>query len=213
MKQVKARKDQISGRVQHRRRNLAEKYGQLHGLSRATARFESPREVSVGDDRLTADRIFINVGGRAVVPEIPGLDGRSLPHQQLHDGLDFLPRHLVIVGGSYIGLEFGQMFRRFGSEVTILETGPRLIQREDQDVSDAIREILEREGSTSALNAKVYAVGKARRRDRRHRGLRRAGCGDSRLPPSARRGTASQYRRSGSGQSRRRNRCAWIHHG
>ena len=70
--------------------------------------------------------------------------------------IDFLPRHLIIVGGSYIGLEFGQMFRRFGSEVTILEMGPRLIQREDQDVSDAIREILEQEGIGIRMNAKVH---------------------------------------------------------
>ena len=92
------------------------------------ARFESAQEVSVGDVRLTADKIFINVGGRAVIPPIPGLD--QVPYltnsSMMH--LDSLPKHLIIVGGSYIGLEFGQMFRRFGSEVTIIESGPRLIR-------------------------------------------------------------------------------------
>ena len=142
MKRVKARKDQISGKSQYRRRNLAEEHGQLHGLSKATRVSNRRTRSASATHGSRADRIFINVGGRAVVPAfrgwtiVPYLTNSSMME------IDFLPRHLIIVGGSYIGLEFGQMFRRFGSEVTILEMGPRLIQREDQDVSDAIREIL-----------------------------------------------------------------------
>jgi pyruvate/2-oxoglutarate dehydrogenase complex dihydrolipoamide dehydrogenase (E3) component len=151
MKRVKARKDAVSGQS-----NLGVENG-LKNLANCTvyqghARFESPNEVSVGDQRLTASKIFINVGGRAVVPAIPGLD--QIPYltnsSMMH--LDRLPKHLIILGGSYIGLEFGQMFRRFGSEVTIVETGPRLIPREDEDISAAILDILHREGIQVHLN-------------------------------------------------------------
>jgi pyruvate/2-oxoglutarate dehydrogenase complex dihydrolipoamide dehydrogenase (E3) component len=159
MKQVKARKDQVSGES-----NKGVEFW-LKNMTNCTvyegqARFESAREVSVGDSRLTAERIFINVGGRAVVPNIPGLDGVPYLTNSSMMEIDFLPRHLIIVGGSYIGLEFGQMFRRFGSQVTILEMGLRLIQREDQDVSDAIREIMEREGIGIRMNVKVTRLAK-----------------------------------------------------
>ena len=110
------------------------------------------------------------MGGRAVVPSIPGLD--QVPYltnsSMMH--VDFLPKHLIIVGGSYIGLEFGQMFRRFGSEVTIIETGPRLIAREDEDVSAAILDILEREGIQVRLGTQVQELRAAGRRDHRQRG-------------------------------------------
>jgi pyruvate/2-oxoglutarate dehydrogenase complex dihydrolipoamide dehydrogenase (E3) component len=159
MKRVKSRKDQISGKSN----TGIETW--LKNMTNCTvyeghARFESAREVSVGDSTLIAKNIFINVGGRAVVPQIPGLDGVPYLTNSSMMKVDFLPRHLIIVGGSYIGLEFGQMFRRFGSEVTILEMGPRLIQREDQDVSDAIREILEQEGIGIRLNATVTRLAK-----------------------------------------------------
>jgi pyruvate/2-oxoglutarate dehydrogenase complex dihydrolipoamide dehydrogenase (E3) component len=112
----------------------------------------------VGADRLTAGQIFINVGCRATVPPLPGIEKVPYFTNTSMLDIDFLPRHLVIVGGSYIGLEFGQMYRRFGSEVTIIEMGPRLIQREDEDVSAAIREILEREGVNIRLNAKCVSL-------------------------------------------------------
>jgi pyruvate/2-oxoglutarate dehydrogenase complex dihydrolipoamide dehydrogenase (E3) component len=124
------------------------------------ARFESPQEVSVGPHRLTAPRIFINVGGRAVVPQMPGLDQVAYLTNSSMMSVDFLPRHLIVVGGSYIGLEFGQMFRRFGSQVTILEMGPRLVQREDEDVSAAIQEILAGEEIDVRLNAKCIGFSK-----------------------------------------------------
>ena len=117
------------------------------------ARFVSPREVEVGADVLSAEKIFINVGGRASRPAITGLDQVPyLTNSSMMD-VDFLPEHLVIVGGSYIGLEFGQMFRRFGSKVTIVEMMPRLVPREDEDVSAAIGEILAKEGIELRLNA------------------------------------------------------------
>jgi pyruvate/2-oxoglutarate dehydrogenase complex dihydrolipoamide dehydrogenase (E3) component len=124
------------------------------------ARFESPHEVSVGAERLTAPQIFINVGGRAVTPEMPGIGEISYLNNSSMMNLDTLPRHLIVVGGSYIGLEFGQMFRRFGSAVTIIEMGPRLIQHEDEDVSAAVQEILEHEGINLLLNAECVRFAK-----------------------------------------------------
>jgi pyruvate/2-oxoglutarate dehydrogenase complex dihydrolipoamide dehydrogenase (E3) component len=144
MKRVKERKDAISGQS-----NQSVENG-LRTMPNCTvyqghARFESANEVSVGDVRLTAGKIFLNVGGRAVIPPIPGLDQVPFLTNSSMMHLDSLPKHLIIVGGSYIGLEFGQMFRRFGSDVTIIESGARLIPREDEDVSGAILDILQRE--------------------------------------------------------------------
>jgi pyruvate/2-oxoglutarate dehydrogenase complex dihydrolipoamide dehydrogenase (E3) component len=146
MKALRARKDTV---VQQSRTNL-EKW--LRSMERCTviqahARFESPHEVRIGDDDvIKAERIFINVGGRAVVPDMPGADQVPYLTNTSILELDVLPRHLIIVGGSYIGLEFAQMYRRFGSEVTVIEMKPRLIWREDPDVSTAIQEIFEKEG-------------------------------------------------------------------
>ena len=152
MKKVKARKDEISGRS-----NKAVE-GWLRGLQNCSvytgqARFQSSTEVVVNDDVLTAPKIFINVGGRATIPDMPGVHDVSFLTNSSMMSVDFLPRHLVIVGGSYIGLEFGQMFRRFGSQVTIIEMGSRLIQREDEDISAAIKSIIEAEGINVILNA------------------------------------------------------------
>jgi pyruvate/2-oxoglutarate dehydrogenase complex dihydrolipoamide dehydrogenase (E3) component len=122
------------------------------------ARFLSADEVTVGDAILHAYRIFINVGGRASVPPLPGLDGAPFLTNSAMMRLDVLPAHLVIVGGSYVGLEFGQMFRRFGSEVTIIEMAPRLVHREDEEVSAAIHDILTREGIVVRLDARCIAL-------------------------------------------------------
>jgi pyruvate/2-oxoglutarate dehydrogenase complex dihydrolipoamide dehydrogenase (E3) component len=116
-------------------------------------RFVSSREVQVGAEMLGAEKIFINVGGRASRPPITGLDQVNFLTNSSMMAVDFLPEHLVIVGGSYIGLEFGQMFRRFGSKVTIVEMMPRLVPREDEDVSAAIGEIMTKEGIELRLNA------------------------------------------------------------
>ena len=159
MKAVKARKDAISGKS----RTGVE--GWLRGLDNCTvyqghARFESPQEISVGSERLRAAQIFINVGGRALTPPMPGLDQIPYLTNSSMMAVDFLPPHLVIIGGSYVGLEFGQMFRRFGSAVTIIEKGPRLAGREDEDVCDAIKDIVELEGIAVRLNAECIAFEK-----------------------------------------------------
>lgn len=125
---------------------------------RGHARFLSPNEVSVNDTVLTAPRIFINVGGRALIPPITGLDQVEYLTNSSILELQTLPAHLVIVGGSYIGLEFAQIFRRFGSRVTVVEKGPRLVAREDEDVSENIRAILEEEGITVRTNANCISV-------------------------------------------------------
>jgi pyruvate/2-oxoglutarate dehydrogenase complex dihydrolipoamide dehydrogenase (E3) component len=130
-------------------------------LLRGHARFEGPRRVRLGDEVLEAERIFINTGGRALVPEIPGLgDVPYLTNSSMME-VDFLPEHLLVVGGSYIGLEFAQAYRRFGSRVTVVEAADRLISREDEDVSNAVREILEGEGIEIRLNANCIRVARA----------------------------------------------------
>src|SRR6266436_1396831 len=153
MKRVKARKDEVSAQS---RTGLEAWLKKMENCTvyEGHARFESPREVSVGSERLTAERIFINVGGRAATPQMPGLEQVEYLTNSSMMSVDFLPKHLIIVGGSYIGLEFGQMFRRFGSEITILEMAPRLIHREDEDIGTAIKEILVSEGINVRLNAK-----------------------------------------------------------
>ena len=157
MKRVKARKDAVSGKsstsIEQGLRNLENCTVYL-----GHTRFISAHEVTVGAETLTAEKIFINVGGRARIPQSPGLDQvKFLTNSSMMD-VDFLPRHLVILGGSYIGLEFGQMYRRFGSEVTVIEAGPRLIVHEDEDTSAAVKEILEKEGIHIHLDTQCTAV-------------------------------------------------------
>ncbi len=153
MKAVKARKDQVSGA------SRAGVEGWLRGMENCTvytghARFESPHEIRVGNELLSADQIFLNVGGRANIPKMPGIDTVPFLTNVGILELDTPPRHLMIVGGSYIGLEFAQIYRRFGSEVTVIEMGPRLVQHEDEDISEAIQSFLEKEGIHIRLNAK-----------------------------------------------------------
>jgi pyruvate/2-oxoglutarate dehydrogenase complex dihydrolipoamide dehydrogenase (E3) component len=122
------------------------------------ARFVDSKTISVGAERLEAEKIFLDVGGRPLVPKLKGIERVPyLTNQSLMD-VDFVPEHLIVVGGSYIGLEFGQMYRRFGSRVTIVEMAPRLIAREDEDVSQAVREILEREGIAVRTGAECLSV-------------------------------------------------------
>jgi pyruvate/2-oxoglutarate dehydrogenase complex dihydrolipoamide dehydrogenase (E3) component len=157
MKRVKARKDYVVGLSNHGVERSLKSLENCH-VYEAHAQFVSPREVQAGTEILTAERIFINVGGRATVPNIPGLDQVDyLTNSSMMD-VDFLPRHLLVLGGSYIGLEFGQMYRRFGSEVTIVELGPRLVSHEDEDVSAAIAGFLEQESVTVHVNAKCLSL-------------------------------------------------------
>jgi len=152
MRKVKSRVDAI---VMNARKGVEQHLRELRGCTvfSGHARFEGPDLVRVGDELLTAPRIFINVGGRAVVPELPGV--REVPFLTNTSmlALDYVPEHLIVVGGSYVGLEFAQMYRRFGAQVTIVEKMPRLIPREDEDVSEEIRQILMREGITVRTSA------------------------------------------------------------
>jgi len=159
IKRVKARKDAASAQSS----KGVEEW--LRGTANCTviqgqARFQSSNTVLVNDEILQADKIYINVGGRAHIPDMPGIhDVPFLTNSSIMD-IDFLPEHFIIVGGSYVGLEFAQIYRRLGSEVTIVEMGPRLIGREDEDVSQAVREILEAEGIHIRLNAKCISLTK-----------------------------------------------------
>ncbi len=122
------------------------------------ATLTGPDTVAVNDSTLKAEKIFLNVGGRALVPDMPGLDEVAYLTNSTIMELDTLPDHLIIIGGSYIGLEFAQMYRRFGSEVTVVEMGDRVIRRDDPDVSEAVQSILESEGVRFRLNAECIAV-------------------------------------------------------
>ena len=160
MRAIKARKDSI---VLKSRNNIEDWLRNMENCTVYTghARFESPTALRVGEDLLTAPQIFLNVGGRAVVPDMPGVkDVPFLTNTTLLD-LETLPGHLAVIGGSYVGIEFAQAFRRFGSEVTIVEMGPRLAKKEDEDVSAAIKEILEKEGIRIRLNAECIELRKA----------------------------------------------------
>jgi pyruvate/2-oxoglutarate dehydrogenase complex dihydrolipoamide dehydrogenase (E3) component len=145
MKRVKARADSVSTNA---RTNLETWLRGMDGLTviEGHARFEGPDIVRVGESLLKAPRIFINVGGRASVPDLPGVGTVDYLTNTSILKLDTIPRHLAVVGGSYIGLEFAHMYRRFGAEVTVIEMAPRLISREDEDVSAAVQEILTDEG-------------------------------------------------------------------
>jgi pyruvate/2-oxoglutarate dehydrogenase complex dihydrolipoamide dehydrogenase (E3) component len=157
MRRVKARKDAIVAASRNGLTSALENAANIT-LYRGHARFPSPQGVEIAGEQLRAGRIFINVGGRAVAPPMPGVNEVAyLTNSSMMD-VDFLPHHLIIVGGSYIGLEFGQMYRRFGSQVTIIEMAPRLVRREDEDVSAAIKDIVEREGVDVRLNAECISL-------------------------------------------------------
>ena len=159
MKKVKARKDEIAGNS-----NKGVE-GWMKSLDGATvfeghARFEEPHTISVNGERLSAERIFLNVGGRALIPPVPGVDSVPyLTNVSLMD-VDFLPEHLVILGGGYIALEFGQMFRRFGSQVTLVQRSGRILTREDDDIAEAVEGILRNEGVAICSDTGDYSVEK-----------------------------------------------------
>jgi pyruvate/2-oxoglutarate dehydrogenase complex dihydrolipoamide dehydrogenase (E3) component len=159
MRKVKARKDTV---VHDSTSGVAKWLRGTEGLTviEGHARFEDPRTVQVGECRLKAKEIFINTGGRAAVPDMPGV--AEVPYFT-NSGMmqvDFLPEHLIIVGGSYVGLEFAQMYRRFGSRVTVVEMGPRLIGREDPEISAMVQSMLEAEGIAIRVKAECVAVAK-----------------------------------------------------
>ena len=161
MARVKARKDGI---VQQSRDGVRAWLDGARNVSviEGHAQFTAPRRVRMsngaGERELEAPRIFINVGGRAAVPDMPGVGDVPFLNNERIMHIDQLPEHLIVIGGSYIGLEFAQMYRRFGSRVTVVEAGPRLIGREDEDVSMAIRDILTAEGIEFRLDASCIAL-------------------------------------------------------
>jgi pyruvate/2-oxoglutarate dehydrogenase complex dihydrolipoamide dehydrogenase (E3) component len=159
MKKVKERKDTVvrgSNQGVEKWLKSTEKLTVYEGH----ARFVDTHQVRVSDELLAADKIFINVGGRASTPPLRGIDQVSYLNNSTMMDVDFLPEHLIVIGGSYVGLEFAQMYRRFGSEVTIVEMGPRLIQREDEDISEAVKSILEGEGIKIRLSAECIGFEK-----------------------------------------------------
>jgi pyruvate/2-oxoglutarate dehydrogenase complex dihydrolipoamide dehydrogenase (E3) component len=159
MKKVKERKDAVVRRSNEGVESWLKGTANL-AVYEGHARFEGAHQLRVGEERLDADKIFINVGGRASVPPLPGLDRVSYLNNSTMMEVDFLPEHLIVIGGSYVGLEFAQMYRRFGSEVTVVEMGSRLIQREDEEVSQAVKAILENEGIHIRLSAECIALEK-----------------------------------------------------
>ncbi len=159
MKKVKARKDAV---VQQSNQGVTGWMKNMDGLDvyEGHGQLESEKVVSVNGEQLQADKIFINVGARARVPDMPGLNEIEYFTNSNIMNVDFLPEHLIIIGGSYIGLEFAQMYRRFGSDVTVIEMSERLIPREDQDVSETVQEILENEGVNIRLGAECISFAK-----------------------------------------------------
>jgi pyruvate/2-oxoglutarate dehydrogenase complex dihydrolipoamide dehydrogenase (E3) component len=157
MEKVKARKDAI---VKQSSDGVTGWLRSMPNLSvyEGHGRFVDPHTVRVDGELLQAEKVFINTGARAYIPDLPGLDQVDyLTNSSIMD-VDYLPDHLVIIGGSYIGLEFAQMYRRFGSRVTVVEKGDRLISRDDEDVSQAVKEILQNEGVEIRLGAECLSV-------------------------------------------------------
>jgi len=159
MKKVKARKDAI---VKRSNKGLEQWLRDTKNLTvyQQHACFDSANTIRVDDSLLTADKIFINVGARAFVPDIPGLSKIDYFDNASIMDVDFVPRHLVIIGGSYIGLEFAQMYKRFGSKVTIIEKSSRVIPKEDEDISECVKTIFENEAIDIRLNAECIELSK-----------------------------------------------------
>jgi pyruvate/2-oxoglutarate dehydrogenase complex dihydrolipoamide dehydrogenase (E3) component len=159
MKRVKARKDEIVGKSSQNVQKWMEglKGGKVY---RGHARFTAKNSVEVNGEQLTAEKIFLDVGGRPSVPKMPGIETVPYLTNVTMMDVDFVPEHLIVVGGSYVGLEFAQMFRRFGARVTVVEMGPRLVGREDEDVSAEIRSFLEDEGIAVRVNAECLSAQK-----------------------------------------------------
>lgn len=157
MKRIKARADAV---VLESRNGVESRLRSMAGCTviEGHARFERPDAVRVGDELLVAPRIFINVGARASVPDMPGVPEVPFLNNRTMLELDCLPEHLIVVGGSYVGLEFAQMYRRFGAEVTVIEKSSHLIAREDEEISEAIRDILMNEGVNVRTSAECISM-------------------------------------------------------
>ena len=206
---VKARADAVSAKARSDLTAWIEGTERLT-LIRGHARLEGPNLVRVGETGLAAPRIFLNVGGRARLPDFPGAADVPALNNTSMLALDRCPEHLIVVGGSYVGLEFAQIYRRLGAEVTVVERNARLVMREDEEVSEAIRAILEGEGikvrtSADCIRLEPGARGRPRLRRRAARGARKP-CPAGGRPPA-------QYRRSRPRNGRGRHRQARLHPG
>jgi pyruvate/2-oxoglutarate dehydrogenase complex dihydrolipoamide dehydrogenase (E3) component len=159
MAEVKRRKDRI---VRDSVNGLKKWLGGMKNVSliHGHARFIGPRRIKVNGRTLEAERVFLDVGARAAVPDLPGIKDVAFFNNSSIMDVDFVPRHLVIVGGSYIGLEFAQMYRRFGSEVTVVERAAKMLPREDDDIAQEILAILKREGIATRTDAECMALAK-----------------------------------------------------
>ena len=159
-------------KVRQRKRDMVEREIAAHlapfkssgaELVMGSGNFVAPKTLEVqlndgGTRRLTGDKVFINVGSHAAIPSIPGLaEARPLTHIEALD-LDYAPSHLIVLGGGYVGLELAQAYRRFGSRVTVIETGPQIMSREDPDIAEAMHGILSEEGIRFVLSAEPVAV-------------------------------------------------------
>src|ERR1700704_2847192 len=160
MKKVKMRKDAV---VRQSSEGLEKWLKNTQNLTviEGHARFADAHRVRVGDELLEADKFFINVGGRAAIPPLGGINEVSYLNNSTMMDMDFLPQHLIVIGGSYVGLEFAQMYRRFSSEVTVVERGPRIVHREDLDVSAAISDILAGEGLNLRVKTECIRLAKS----------------------------------------------------
>jgi pyruvate/2-oxoglutarate dehydrogenase complex dihydrolipoamide dehydrogenase (E3) component len=159
MKRVKARKDEVVAKSNEGVTKWLDDEENITVI-RGHARFESPKTIKVGDDVHEAAQFFIDVGGRASIPKIPGLENVPYLTSSSMMAVDFLPEHLIVLGGSYIGLEFAQMYRRFGSKVTVIEKSERIVAREDEDVSNEIKKFLESEGVAFKVGAECKSTKK-----------------------------------------------------
>jgi pyruvate/2-oxoglutarate dehydrogenase complex dihydrolipoamide dehydrogenase (E3) component len=157
LRQVVARKDALVQQWRSGQEGHAERRPTLD-LHRGHARFTAPHEVEVNGETLKAERIFINTGLRPRIPPLPGLDRVDhLTNRNIMD-LTEVPEHLLVLGGNYLGLEFGQMFRRFGSRVSVIEINGQITPREDEDIAAALQEALEAEGMSFFLHARATRV-------------------------------------------------------
>src|ERR1700687_631513 len=160
MRAIKARKDDV---VRHFSEGLRTWLAGMKNVAliQGHGRFCAPHAVTVGGRTLESERIFVDVGARPLAPDFPGVKEVAYLTSSSMMDVDFVPAHLIVVGGSYVGVEFAQMYRRFGSQVTVVERAPRLVPREDEDVSAEIRAILEREGVEVRTSAQCITLAKA----------------------------------------------------
>jgi pyruvate/2-oxoglutarate dehydrogenase complex dihydrolipoamide dehydrogenase (E3) component len=154
---IVAQKDEVVLSFRSGQQKQVDKRANLR-LYRGHARFTGPHQLRVADDLLEGEKIFIDTGGRPSIPAIPGLNTVPYLTNETAMQLTTLPEHLIILGGGYIGLEFGQMFRRFGSRVTVLHTGKQIVSREDPEIAAELQKVLEAEGIQFLFNARTTRV-------------------------------------------------------